>query len=289
MNAKRVSRLMGSIWIITSLLWATLSVLGLIYGLRWLENMRSGLEENLGLVVDSLGSVEGIIVETSNVITATYQSLQTVSTSTGDASDTVTDMRPLIWKTTQVVTGDVPTALDGVQDSMPSLIETAKTVDQTLTWIADFKIVIPIPFAPDYVFDFGFSYAPEIPLDQALEVMSGNLEGVPDDLRSMESDLDTLDANMSVIRDDLAQLSENITSLNEQIAAINPRLDEFAQNISAIEISFSEMQETLPNSFLTAKRIFSGIMGLLLLTQIPSLYWGWVMMNGNLLSEQEKS
>ena len=284
----RISRIMGGIWIMTSLLWAIASVLGLLYGLRWLENMKSGLDQNLGLVVDSLGTLESLISESTNVISSTYQSLETVSDSTANASVTITEMRPLIWKTTKVITDEIPNALDGVQESMPTLIETAKSVDETLNWIANFQIVIPIPLTADYVFDFGVSYAPEVPLDQALETMSGNLDEVPDDLRAMETDLDNLDANFLLIRDDLSQLSDDIAVLNERIVVVNPKLTVMVENIAGIETSFGEMQTKLPASFTLAQNILKIVMGLLLLTQIPSLYLGWIMASGALFTASDE-
>jgi hypothetical protein len=290
MKKNRISQVMGAIWIATSLLWAIAGVLGLIYGLRWLENTKLGLDKNLDLMADSLGSIENLVGESTNVISSTYQSLETVSASTADASVAITEMRPLIWKTTKVVTEEIPNALDGVQDSMPSLIETAKSVDETLNWIANFKIVIPIPLTSDYVFDFGVNYSPEVPLDQALEKMSGNLVEVPDDLRAMETDLDNLDTNFLLIRDDLSQLSDDLVLLNESIAEINPKLNEIAVNISDIQVSIVEMQAKLPASFTQAQTIFKMIMGLLLVTQIPSFYLGWILVRGALFSasEQEK-
>jgi len=288
MNAKQISRVMGGVWIFTSFSWAVLGVLGLIYGLSWLESTESKVDEKFGLLVDSLDAAENLVTESTKIISATHQSLDNIGNSTEDASSTLTDMRPLIWKTTKVVTEDVPTALEGVQDSMPSLIETAKSVDETLNWIANFQIVIPIPFRADYVFDFGISYAPEVPLDQALENMSGNLEGVPDDLRVMEEDLDNLDANLLIIRDDLSLLSNDIETLTDQIASVNPRLNALAARISDIEESFSEIQNTIPISFEKVKNILIGVMGLLLLTQIPSFYMGWLLIRGSVFSDSEE-
>ena len=291
MDTNRVSRFMGGIWIFTSLLWGLLSVLAVVYGLQWLERTQAGLDENLGLVADSLSSVTSLIVETTDVISATHQSLSTVGVATEDATATLTDMRPLIWKTTKVISEDVPVALDGVQESMPSLIETAKLVDESLTWIADFQIAIPIPFRSDYVFDFGVDYAPEVPLDQSLEEMSGNLASVPEDLRSMEEDLDSLDLNLVGIRDDLSQLSENIEDLNAQINEVYPELEALTESLSDIESSFAEVQEGLPAGFARARMILFVLMGLLLLSQIPTLFVGWLLAGGKFqfLSEDEKA
>lgn len=284
METSQISRVMGGIWIITSTLWVIFAVLGLIYGINWLNNTQTKLDENLGLLVDSLDSVENPVIESVSVISTTHQSLETIGQALDDTSATLTDMRPLIWKTTKLVTEDVPNALDGVQGSMPSLVATAKSVDETLTWLSNFGFTIPNPFGADWSYDLGISYAPEVPLDQAMETMSGNLEEVPDDMRAMEEDLDNMDANLLIIRDDLSLLSGNIDAVNSHIAGINPRLIILSESISEIETSFTEMQSALPESFDKAKNILIGVIGVLLLTQVPSFYMGWLLVSGTLFS-----
>ena len=65
---KNLSRVMGIIWIITSLLWAALGIAGFLYGVTWLENLETSLEGNLQLIVDSLDPVSEIVIETTHVV-----------------------------------------------------------------------------------------------------------------------------------------------------------------------------------------------------------------------------
>ncbi len=189
MKSNDISRIMGVIWIITSLLWALLGMTGLFYGFQWLNSLQVGLDENLSKIDESLVSVYSLIAETTDVVSATHQSLETVQQSSHDVSIALADARPLLWKTTKVITLDIPDALDGVQELIPSLVETAKSVDETLTWLSDFQFTIPNPFGPDWSFDLGIQYDPEVSLDQALEDMSGNLKEMPEDLRGMKESL----------------------------------------------------------------------------------------------------
>jgi hypothetical protein len=280
---KNISRIMGVIWIITSFAWVVLSISGLLYGLKWLENLEMGLNDNLILLVDSLDSVHGIVTETTDVVSSTQTSLGSIQLSVYDASNAFDEARPLLWTTTKVVTNDVPAALDGVQESMPSLIATAKSVDETLIWLSNFGFTIPNPFGADFSYDLGIDYDPDVPLDQAMENMSGNLEGVPDDLREMEESLNNADENLVVISDDLASLAGDLDILNEQIADIYPRLDALAASIENIQDSFEDMQDGFPHSFETARKILMGILVLLIITQIPTIYLGWVFSSGKLL------
>lgn len=280
---KNLSRVMGVIWIITSLVWAALSIAGLFYGLRWLEKLETGLDANLKLAINSLDSVHGIVVATTDVISSTQNSLASVQLSVHDASIALSDARPLLWKTTKVVTIDVPDALDGIQESMPSLISTAKAVDDTLSWLSGFGFTIPNPFGADFSYDLGIDYDPAVPLDQAVEDMSANLEEVPDDLRAMKESLNTADENLVVISDDLAFLAGDLETLNKQIADTSPRLDSLANNIVDIQGSFQDIQADFPRSLTTARKLMISILVLLVFTQLPSLFMGWTLASGKLL------
>ena len=173
------------------------------------------------------------------------------------------------------------------EDSMPSLIETAKLVDETLTWLSGIGFTVPIPFGQDWSFDLGIDYAPEVPLDQALEDMSGNLEEVPDDLRGMKESLSTADSNLVIVSDDLALLAGDLETMNQQLADINPQLELLGENIENVQVSFREIQEKIPASFRTAKIVIGLIFGLLVFTQVPSSYLGWLLISGVINSSND--
>ena len=283
MNTRTISRIMGTIWIIASVLWAVLAIVGLFYGLSFLERMQSNLENNLKLVIDSLDSVHSIVDETTDVISSTYQSLETIQGTMGDASTALDDLRPLLWRTRRVVTDDIPEALDGVQESMPSLIATAKSVDETLTWLSNFGFTIPNPFGPDWSYDLGINYAPDVPLDQALDTIHGNMEGLPEDLRKMKGNLNTADDNLVTVSDDLARLADDLEDINRELADINPQMDLLAAKIESIQDSFGEIQDGIPRAITTVRRVMTVVLGLIIFTQIPALYIGWVMVSGVML------
>ena len=280
---KNLSRAMGVVWIIISVLWIVLGVAGWLYAFDWLDNMQASIDNDLDKVIESLDGVQSLVIETSDVVSSTHQSLATVQLSTHDVSIALADARPLLWKTAKVVTLDVPDALDGVQDSMPSLIETAKSVDETLTWLSGFGFTVPNLFGPDWSFDLGISYNPEVPLDQALEDMSGNLVDVPDDLRDMKESLNTADANLVIVSDDLALLAGDLETMNQQIADINPQLEALTDNLENVQRSFQDIQDKMPASIETVRKVIGLILGLLIFTQIPFIYMSWLLINGTIM------
>jgi hypothetical protein len=281
MDGKNISRIVGVIWIVTSLMWGILGAMGLIFISGWVESAQSKLEVNFLVIDETLDSVRDVIIETSDVISSTNQSLGTLQNSISDASTTLSDIRPLIWKTTKVVTSDVPDALDGVQESMPSLIETAKSVDETLTWLSNFKITIPNPFGSDWNYDLGISYNPEVPLDQAMESMGQNLVDIPNELRDLDQNLSDTDNNLKVVSEDLSQLSDDINNTNERIEGVVPRIDGFIGHMDDVQISLRETQSSVVIFFDHCKRVLTVILILLIISQIPSMYLGIQLVRGD--------
>ena len=274
MIGKNISRIVGVIWIVTSLLWGIFGVMGILYISSWVESAQVKLEVNFLVIDETLDSVRDVIIETSNVVSSTNQSLGTLQNSISDASTTLSDIRPLIWKTTKVVTTDVPDALDGVQESMPSLIETAKSVDDMLTWLSNFKISIPNPFGSDWNYDLGISYNPEVPLDQAFESMGQNLVDVPIELRDLDQNLSDTDNNLKVVSEDLSRLSDDIRNANERIEGIVPRVEIFIDHVDDVQISLQDTITSVYNFFDIFQKILTVILILLIISQIPSMYMG---------------
>lgn len=283
---KNLTRVMGVIWIFTSILWAALGIAGVFYITDWLENMQTSLDDNLTIVVESLDSFNGIIEDATNVVSSTHQSLDTVQVSVHDASDTLGDLRPLLWKTTKVVTTQVPVALDGVKGSMPSLIETAKSVDETLTWLSGFNLTIPNPFGSDWEYDLGIQYSPDVPLDQALDNMNQNLDDIPNDLRDLDDSLATADSNLLLISDDLAFLAGDIERMSREVDVIVPQMEKILIRIDTLQADVIETQERIPDFFLKTRNLILAILGLLIITQIPAIFLGSLMVSGALFAQK---
>jgi hypothetical protein len=280
MNLKNMSRVIGGIWIFTSILWAGLGITGIFWGIRWLENTETKLDDNLSSAIESLESVYLLIDESTDIISSTQHSLLIAQLSVSDTSSALMDLSPLLWKTGEVVTIEVPSSLDDVQNSIPSLVETAKSVDETLTWLSNIEFTIPNPFGSDWRFDLGIHYNPEISLDLALENMGKNLEGVPSDLRALDESLREADSNLFIISDDLIYLADDIESMSEQVGEVVPQMETLASDIDALQGSFEKVQTSIPESMALARKVMIFILCLLILTQIPFVFMGGLLLRG---------
>jgi len=227
-----------------------------------------------------------MVYETTDVISSTQESLSTVQVAVHDSSVGLNNLRPLLSNTTKVVTTDVPDALDGVQNSMPSLIETAKTMDETLTWLSDLEFTIPNPLGRDWRFDLGITYEPGVPLDQALEDVNDKLVNIPENMRDMDESLSTADRNLILVSDDLEYLADDVERMSEQIQDIVPQMEILGENIESVQNRIEVVQASLPATFKTIQNRMIFIFGLLIFSQIPSLYMGGLLTSGALFAEK---
>ncbi len=273
-------KLMGTLKAILGILWVGVFILGWIYGLRGIAWAADRSEIALTVLVTNLKDVNSLLGELTQVVDEVDQSIGTIESSTIDASIAVGDTRPIFEKSAQVITDEVPTALDEVQASMPSVIAAAASIDDTLRLLSKFKFSVPIPFGSNYEIGLGVNYDPEVPLELALENLSGNLEGIPASMRAMEADLKTTDENLIVMGDDLLNMAYDLDLIRVQMADINPQVETIITNLAEVQISIWEMQDRIPKVAAQTQRIFIGVMFLLIISQIPSIYIGYLLAKG---------
>ena len=260
----------------------------MFYGDEVIQYLGDLLDRNLTLAEKNLAVVYVLLDESGEVLVSAEDSLDTVRDAIVDVIFTLTDTRPLIDETSQVITQDVPDALEGVQASMPSLIETAAAVDETLTFLSAFQFTIPNFLGDDWQIGLGIDYDPEVPLNQALGDLSSNLENIPEDLRGMENDLNTASMNLLTLRDDLSVLADDLYLVSQQVEDLNPQIEQLAENLLDMQTSLDNMQEKFSEMLPTIRLIYMAFLSLILLGQVPSAYVGVMLMRGGGKLEKTK-
>jgi len=272
---KTTNQLMGIMRVVFGILWIGLFVLGFVHGLRGLDLVRVSLDQNFTVMIKNIHDVNLLLGEITDVMDRVEQFLGTIESSTIDASLTLGDTRPMLTETSQVVTQDVPAALDDVQRSMPSIIDAASSIDSALLLLSKFRFEIPNLFGDPWVISLGIDYDPEVPLETAFQNLNASLSGIPESMRGMEDDLDTANTNLVLMGDNLFDVAHDLDMIREQLADINPQLDMIIGNLEGIQISIAETQIHTPKVIETTQKWFIGVMIVLILSQIPSIYMGW--------------
>ena len=270
-------KIMGTLKTIISFLWMGLGVLGIVYGLRGLQWVEVQLDGNLTVLSQNIQVVNTLLNETTDVFDELDQVLSTIEISTINAGLALTESRPIIDETSQIIIQDVPLALDEVQTSMPGVLEAAAMIDQTLTLLSSFQFTIPNPFGSDWEINLGIDYDPLVTLEDGLANLSASIEEIPEGMRALEGDLITTDINMGVMSDNLVDVAFGLDSLREQLEDINPEVKNIVANLQGIQISAEKTQARLPLIVRNTRFGIISILGLLILTQIPSAFTGYMM------------
>ncbi len=261
--------------LITALLWLVASIAGLVFLPPVLNALGSGLDghlEALTLSVErvavSTGQTQAILIEVSGM-------LSTVSVTAVNASQALTETRPLLDETSLLITREVPQALQGVQSALPGVIETMEDIESTLNVLSNFSFAIPNLFGDDFEIGLGIQYQPETPVSQGLEEIDVSLGQVTPGLEALEDDLERAGENLNVLSEDLTSLGEDLQDVKDALDAVTPQLGDFATDLEDLVVLLRGVRETLPFRIRTLK--IATVLGLSLLacTQLPVLYLGW--------------
>ncbi len=275
---KKFTQLMGFLRVGMSFIWIAVLGAGLVYGLRGFAWAEVQFVQILTTTTKNIADIRLLLVEITDIVDRVDESVGTIEHATIDASLALGATRPLLDETSQVVVQDVPTALDDVQASMPSVVEAAASIDDTLRVLSKFRFTVPNLFGDDWEISLGIDYDPEVPLELALLNLSSNLEEMPASMRGMENDLDNADENLALMGDDLMAVATDLDRIRAQMADINPQMNVIIANLSAVEESIAASQNEIPATIDLAQKVFVVVLALLIISQLPAAYFGILMM-----------
>ena len=283
-------RLLGVIILLVSLITIAILLGGAYFAGQAVDAVGEGLDNVLALTIDSLGTVSATLEQTKATIVEANNAIETATALTNNLSKTVSDTQPLMASMTTVVSEDLPNNIEAIQTAIPNVAEVAGVVDTAMTKLSNFGIsqVIPIPFNPITLdFDLGIDYEPEEPFDESILMLGDSLEGMPEELRSLQGDLDLVSADMEIISADILTASGDLEAMNVQVAKFLPILDDYLRIVGDIGKALLRVQTQLLGQLDTVKTIIIATLIFLTLTQLAPLYLGWELVSGQRGGKQE--
>jgi methyl-accepting chemotaxis protein len=256
-----------------------LSVVGIVVGQRLIDEVATGLEQNLTLTLDSMDTIYDSLLLTQETVTEVSEGLATMETAADNAALALDDTGPLLSEIADVTTERVPDSLETIQDSIPALLEVATTIDETLTILSDFQIdrqILGIPLQ----WDLGINYDPEVPFAASVDELGRSLDGLPGQLRVLRTDIEVTEENLRTISTDISAIADNINALNQNVADLNPLLDDYLATVTEFSDSLRETRVSLAEQMQTLKIALVVFLVWLGLTQIAPLYLGWELITG---------
>ena len=285
-------RIIGAIMFITGLLGLIVTLVAAAFSGQVIDGVGQSIDNTLNLALESLSAAQDSLDLAKQSIADVNTTMDTVEQSAANMSKTIADTQPVVDGISQVVAQDAPKSIEAIQSAIPNMAETARIVDNTMELLSDFGFEqeIPIPFSDPLVigFDLGIEYNPEQPFDESILLFGESLEGLPEQLRSLEGDLETTSENLGLISKDISTLSGDLGALNEGIAEIIPLMDEYKRIINEIETALTDAREQLDVQLDKVKIVVLVALLVISLTQLTPIYVGWELVRGQQMVSLEE-
>lgn len=281
-------RLLGFLILLVGLGGLILSGGGLVFGRQAIDQVAVNLENSLQTTADSLDTVIHSLVLAQTTLTDVGTTLGTASDTTETVATAVQESRPLLTQINTIATDQVPQTLEEVQTAIPNIAQVAGVVDNTLTTLNNFRLdeslTIPIPFGPEIniplQFDLGIDYTPTEPFDQTVNELGASLEGLPEQLRGLETYLTVTSSNLQTISQGLHDVADDMEAVNGRISEFAPLLDDYLLLATTTQTKLQNTQQQLNTQLDTLKLVLTVVTVWLALSQLVPLYVGWELVRG---------
>ncbi len=279
-------RLLGIVILLVGVLGLLISIGGTIVSRAVIDQLGATLETTLTLAYDSLDAVDDTLHLTQTSVEEAGASLDTLAETAVNVSTTMNDTQPLLDKVTESATQQIPDSIEAIQLALPDVAEAAGAIDDTIRVLDSFELdrqVFGIPIQ----FDLGIDYQPTAPLDATVLTLGASLDGVPEDLRSLESDLLRTSANLALIGSNIETIAGDLDSISQTVDGINPLLDQYIDIVAQTQELIAQAQADLGDQLGLLQLAVTALFVWLGLNQIVPLYIGWTLMSGDDIDEEE--
>ena len=274
-----MKRIIGIIIILVAIVGVLIGIAGTYIGFSFVDSIGAGIASSLNLTQDSLDTVIETLELTKTTISQSNDALATVETTAGSAATTISDTRPLLEQIGTVASNDVPNSIEAFQGTVPNLAEVAGAIDQTLRALSAFKVDQDQGFTT-FTFDLGIDYDPEVPFDESMTALGDSLNGLPENLRTLDTYIAVTSDNLATISQNVNQIAEDLAVINGSIAEVIPLLDDYIDIVQQIKDGMANVQTAVDAQLGNVKL---GILVVFIwfgLTQLAPLYLGIELVRG---------
>ncbi|MCA9959484.1 MAG: hypothetical protein KC443_10650 [Anaerolineales bacterium] len=272
-------RIIGLLMLALGLVGIVISAAGVYYGRQAVDSTFSGLDDTLVLATQGLDTAVDSLELAKLTLGDVNNGLDTVGEATLNMAKTVTDTRPLLDQVSVVVSQNAPASVEAMQSSIPALAEVAATIDQTLSTLSAFSIdeeILGVPFK----YDLGINYAPEVPFDEAFEGLGSSLEGLPEELRSVDGNLSVANENLAAISDSIVAISADLDTINGRIAEVPAQIDSYVEIVDQINGSLETVRTQVTQQQERVKLILTFVLVWWGMPQLALVMIGWDFLFG---------
>ena len=246
---------------------------------NWMDDVTAGAETALGETIVALEGAQTGLTATSDTLEALGDTLGTAEVASLRVSQTLSDTEPLLAGVKTITTETVPDSLDTVQNTIPDMVQVAGVIDDTLATLAGFQYSRSV-LGIDIEFGLGVEYEPAIPFDVSVQQVGDSLDGVPEQMRDLGVAIDVTTGNLQLVSDDLQQIATDIGNVNSSISALPASLDQINSSLTNTTDQIRGIRDGLADQLARVKQgilIFAIWLGSF---QLAPLYLGYELLTG---------
>jgi methyl-accepting chemotaxis protein len=189
----------------------------------------NSMDRSLTVTANAVAAADDTVRLAAETITIVSESFDTLVPAANLAAGSFEDAGAVIADSSQVVTVDVPDALDSVLDAMPAIESVAGIIDTTLGALAF----------------FGADYEPDVPFDQAVAEVAEAIEPLPALLRAQADPLDRLATDFEEFGAASAAMTRDLAAVQEQLDEASLLLTEYAATAADASLIVADIQDNL--------------------------------------------
>lgn len=272
-------RIIGIVMMVLGAVGLVISFAGVYFGRQLVDNVFANMDETFTLMLDSMDTAEESLELTKATLGDVNNGLVTVEGAALNIGKTITDTRPLLDQVGVVVSQNAPQTVEAMQSAIPNIAEVAGTIDQTLITLNDFQIEEEI-LGFELNYDLGIDYAPTVPFDQAFDDLGASLDGLPEQLRSVEPNLALASENMAAISTSITDISGDINTINGRVAEVPALIDQYIDIVNQISGAIEQIQTQVIQQQALVKNVITFVLIWWGLPQLALLMIGWDFLFG---------
>ena len=221
----------------------------------------------------TLESVSATLDVGDEVLATAGEAIATGTALVGDAQGTLRSIAEVTADMEQLVTDDVPAAIDSVRVALPPLASTAAIVDTVMRALS----VV------------GVAYDPDVSLDDAISAIDEELAAIPPLLRAQQEPL-------SALQEDLLSFADRTGEVGVQFEGLSASIEESRSLVADYEAGVAEGSRLIEDALdqlhrqrRLARILVLAVAGALAISQAASLVVGWSLRKGRPLLAGDNS
>lgn len=213
MDLRSLPRWLGWTWVIAGALTVVAALVGAVVGFVVIGDVTAAAKDSVTVTRRVVATVADTTAAVHGVFASAGASLRDVQGTMSDTSITLTRAAVVTRQLGTVVTEEVPASVESVRAALPGLIDTAGVVDTAMRGLSF----------------LGVDYRAEVPLDESLAEIDGQLADIPLLLRAQQASLDGIAADLGELSSATLEVGDDLGTIRARVADASTVLDGYAR------------------------------------------------------------